>query len=105
MFAYHFEGYWKDVGTIDSLWEANMDLLTLPMPIRPVATPSWRIYARNPVMPPHFIGRGRQRRAISLITEGCEVYGHVGHSVLFSGVTIRGGGYGGGQRGHARRGH
>ncbi len=87
MFAYDFKGYWKDVGTIESLWEANMDLLTLPMPIDLYDT-KWRIYGRNPGLAPHFIAEGASVRN-SLITEGCEVYGHVDHSVIFSGVTIR----------------
>lgn len=87
MVAYPFEGYWKDVGTIESLWEANMDLLTLPMPID-LYDAKWRIYGRNPGLAPHFIAEGASVRN-SLITEGCEVYGHVDHSVIFSGVTIR----------------
>ena len=87
MFAYDFEGYWKDVGTIESLWEANMDLLTLPMHID-LYDAKWRIYGRNPGLAPHFIAEGASVRN-SLITEGCEVYGHVDHSVIFSGVTIR----------------
>ena len=57
MFAYDFEGYWKDVGTIESLWEANMDLLQLPMPID-LYDKKWRIYGRNPGMAPHFIADG-----------------------------------------------
>ena len=87
MFAYDFKGYWKDVGTIESLWEANMDLLTLPMPIDLYDT-KWRIYGRNPGLAPHFIAEGASVRN-SLITEGCEVFGNVDHSVIFSGVTIR----------------
>ena len=87
MFAYDFEGYWKDVGTIESLWEANMDLLTLPMPID-LYDAKWRIYGRNPGLAPHFIAEGASVPN-SLITEGCEVFGNVDHSVIFSGVTIR----------------
>ena len=87
MFAYDFKGYWKDVGTIESLWEANMDLLTLPMPIDLYDT-KWRIYGRNPGLAPHFIAEGASVRS-SLITEGCEVFGNVEHSVIFAGVTIR----------------
>ncbi|MDY3242685.1 MAG: sugar phosphate nucleotidyltransferase, partial [Candidatus Limiplasma sp.] len=87
MTAYSFSGYWKDVGTIESLWEANMDLLTLPMPIDLYDT-KWRIYGRNPGLAPHFIAEGASVRN-SLITEGCEVFGNVDHSVIFSGVTIR----------------
>ena len=84
--AYSFSGYWKDVGTIESLWEANMDLLETPMPID-MHDKRWRIFAKNPGMAPHFIAKG----AIvtdCLITEGCEVYGNVNHSILFAGVII-----------------
>ena len=87
MFAYDFEGYWKDVGTIESLWEANMDLLQLPMPID-LYDKKWRIYGRNPGMAPHFIAAGATVKN-SLITEGCEVYGNVDHSVLFAGVNVK----------------
>lgn len=86
LFTYTFEGYWKDVGTIESLWESNMDLLTLPMPID-LSDKRWRIYARNPGMPPHYIDKGAKVYN-SLITEGCEVKGIVHHSVLFAGVTV-----------------
>lgn len=86
MCAYNFEGYWKDVGTIESLWEANMDLLSTPMPID-LHDKKWRIYARNPGMAPHYIAEGA-KVADSLITEGCEVHGNVNHSVLFAGVVI-----------------
>ena len=86
MVAYDFEGYWKDVGTIESLWEANMDLLATPMPID-LHDKKWRIYGKNPGMTPHFIADGA-KVTDSLITEGCEVYGIVNHSVLFSGVTV-----------------
>ena len=84
--AYSFDGYWKDVGTIESLWEANMDLLSTPMPID-LHDKKWRIYARNPGMAPHYIAKGATVND-SLITEGCEVYGTVYHSVLFAGVTV-----------------
>ena len=86
MFAYSFDGYWKDVGTIESLWEANMDLLQMPMPIDLYDT-KWRIYGRNPGMAPHFIAEGATVRN-SLITEGCEIYGLVDRSVVFAGVKV-----------------
>ena len=86
MVAYMFEGYWKDVGTIESLWEANMDLLQKPAPID-MHDKKWRIYAKNPGLTPHYIAKGAVVTD-SLVTEGCEVYGAVNHSVLFSGVTI-----------------
>ena len=84
--AYNFDGYWKDVGTIESLWEANMDLLATPMPID-LHDKKWRIYARNPGMAPHYIAKGATV-SDSLIAEGSEVYGAVKHSVLFAGVTV-----------------
>jgi len=84
--AYSFNGYWKDVGTIESLWEANMDLLETPMPID-MHDKRWRIFAKNPGMAPHYIAKGATVKD-SLITEGCEVYGNVSHSVLFAGVII-----------------
>ena len=73
--AYSFNGYWKDVGTIESLWEANMDLLETPMPID-MHDKRWRIYAKNPGMAPHYIAKGATVHD-TLITEGCEVYGNV----------------------------
>ncbi|MBR5344776.1 MAG: glucose-1-phosphate adenylyltransferase [Clostridia bacterium] len=84
--AYSFEGYWKDVGTIESLWEANMDLLATPMPID-LHDKKWRIFARNPGYAPHYIAKGATI-SDSLVTEGTEIYGHVEHSVIFSGVTV-----------------
>ena len=86
MLAYAFENYWKDVGTIASLWEANMDLLKVP-PEFDLNDPRWKIYARSPIMPPHFIG-GSAVVEQSLIAEGCEVHGTVKGSVLFAGVNI-----------------
>lgn len=86
MVAYPFEGYWKDVGTVSSLWEANMDLLGYP-PVLELNDPSWRIYTKNPTMPPHFVGWDSEVRD-SLVTEGSVVYGKVEHSVLFCGTTV-----------------
>jgi len=86
MVAYQFDGYWKDVGTIESLWEANMDLLSTPLPID-LHDKKWRIYARNPGYTPHYIAKGATVTD-SMITEGSEIYGHVQHSVIFSGVTV-----------------
>ena len=84
--AYHFEGYWKDVGTIDSLWDANMDLLKSPAPMD-LHDRKWRIYARNVGEPPHYAS-ARGDIKDSLVTEGCEVYGKVVHSVLSADVHI-----------------
>lgn len=82
MFAYPFEGYWKDVGTIDSLWEANMDLLD------PNSTIDLKdIYSRNPMMPPHYISCDANIQN-SLVADGCNVYGDIEFSILFAGVTV-----------------
>ena len=86
MFAYRFEGYWKDVGTIDSLWEANMDLLDPNVPLD-LADPSWKIYSRNPGMPPQYLSATSQVQNSS-ITEGCVIHGKVESSIVFAGVTV-----------------
>ena len=86
MMAYGFEGYWKDVGTIYSLWEANMELLQNP-PAFNLYENKWRIYARNPIMPPHYVA-DTAKVTDSMVTEGCEVSGEVTHSILFAGVTV-----------------
>jgi len=86
MIAFPFEGYWKDVGTLGSLWEANMDLLGVT-PELDLNDPTWRIYTRNPVMPPHYVGKNAQIRD-SLVTEGSVVRGNVSHSVLFCGTLV-----------------
>ena len=86
MCAYRFEGYWKDVGTIESLWEANMDLLDPNVPLD-LSDTEWRIYSRNPGLPPHYIADGACVQN-SMISEGGNIYGNVDFSVIFSGVTI-----------------
>ena len=86
MVAFPFEGYWKDVGTIQSLWEANMDMLG-EKPVLDLNDPSWRIYTKNPIMPPHYTARSADVRN-SLVTEGCVVRGNVHDSVLFCGAKI-----------------
>jgi len=86
MVAYPFTGYWKDVGTVSSLWEANMDLIADP-PALELNDPAWRIYSRNPSLPPHVVGENA-KISNSLVTEGSVVDGTVKHSVLFAGVTI-----------------
>ncbi len=86
MFAYRFEGYWKDVGTIDSLWEANMDLLNPKVPLD-LADDSWKIYSRTSGLPPHYIGKEAKVQN-SMISEGGNIRGSVDFSVLFSGVTV-----------------
>lgn len=84
--AYHFSGYWKDVGTVRSLWDANMDILDKPDEIN-FKDPSWRIYSRNPIKPAHYIGKNASVKN-SCMTDGCEIYGSVEHSVLSHSVVI-----------------
>lgn len=84
--AYHFAGYWKDVGTISSLWEANMDLLDRPDEIN-FKDPTWRVYSRNPVKPAHYISKsGRVENCC--MTDGCVIEGEVVHSVLAHSVVV-----------------
>ncbi len=89
MAVYRFDGYWKDVGTIESLWQANMDLLDEQSSLD-LYDPKWKIYSRNPVMPPHFVEAGAVITD-SMVTEGSVVAGKVQKSVLFAGVTAEAG--------------
>jgi len=91
MYAYAFEGYWKDVGTISSLWEANMDLIG-EEPVLDLGDPDWKIYSKNQPNGPQFIAKSA-RIENSYITDGCEVYGTVINSVLGSGVKVGHGAY------------
>jgi glucose-1-phosphate adenylyltransferase len=86
MAAYPFEGYWKDVGTIDSLWESNLDLLNPKINID-LNDPSWRIYSRTRGSAPHYVGKDALIQN-SIVTEGCDIEGTVDFSVLFGGVTV-----------------
>ncbi|MBS4191809.1 glucose-1-phosphate adenylyltransferase [Bacillus sp. FJAT-49705] len=86
LFAYPFKGYWKDVGTVKSLWEANMDLLDEKCELN-LFDYEWRIYSVNPNHPPQYIST-EARVKCSLINEGCTVEGEVEKSVLFQGVMI-----------------
>ncbi len=86
LYAYDFNGYWKDVGTIESLWESNMDLLD-PNGKLDLNDETWKIYSRNPILPPHYIASCASVEN-SLISDGCNVYGRVDFSVLFAGVYI-----------------
>lgn len=86
LFAYKFEGYWKDVGTLDSLWEANMDLLSPNVPLD-LYDPDWKVYSRHNNMPPQYIGANAHVEN-SMITEGSVVDGTVDFSIISSGVTI-----------------
>lgn len=86
MFAYPFEGYWKDVGTISSLWEANMDLLG-NTPALDLNEENWRIYARHSASAPQYVGADAKIEN-SYITEGCEIFGTVVNSVLGANVRV-----------------
>lgn len=86
MFAYQFDGYWKDVGTINSLWDANLDLLN-PKVDLDLDDDGWKIYSRSPVAPPHYVGANAKIES-SMITEGCEIEGSIDFSVLFANVTV-----------------
>lgn len=86
LFAYEYKGYWKDVGTIDSLWESNMDAIT-PGSGLVLHDKGWRIYARNPVKPAQFISTDAVVKN-SMIAEGCYTCGTVDHSIIFYDVKI-----------------
>ena len=86
LMAYRFNGYWKDVGTIDSLWDANMDLLSRNSGLD-MYDESWPIYARTPIKPPHVTGPDAAI-SHSLVTGGCIVDGNVANSVLFHSATV-----------------
>ncbi len=87
MMAYKFEGYWKDVGTIDSLYEANMDLLG-DSPKFDVTDTSWKLQSRTPLAPPHYIS-DLSKTSNSIIMSGCEIYGTVENSILASSVIVK----------------
>lgn len=84
--AHRFDGYWKDVGTIHSLWEANMELLDDETGIQ-LNDADWRIFSKNPIKPPHYIAP-ESKLSNCYVTEGCEIYGDIEHSVIFEGVTV-----------------
>ena len=86
MYAYDFSGYWKDVGTIYSLWEANMDILDENSGIN-LSDPEWKIYARNVGQPPHYIGKDATVKG-SIISEGGIVDGTVTKSIIFQKVSV-----------------
>ncbi|MDO4400756.1 MAG: glucose-1-phosphate adenylyltransferase [Coriobacteriia bacterium] len=86
MYAYRFEGYWRDVGTIDSLWEANMDMLDGDSGLD-MDDNSWKIYSRNPNLPAARIAAGSVLDEC-MVAEGCDISGEIRHSVLFQGVTV-----------------
>ena len=85
-FAYSFEGYWKDVGTIESLWEANMEFLDPEHPLN-ISEDTWRIYTSNPVTPPQFLTEDAQVKH-SLVVDGCYIAGQVDNSLLSCDVKV-----------------
>lgn len=87
VFAYRFNGYWKDVGTIDSLWEANMEFIHLDNELD-ISDRSWRIYSKNWITPPHFLTESADVKD-SLVNDGCYVAGKVSHSILSSEVQVK----------------
>ena len=86
IFAYAFKDYWKDVGTIESLWEANMGFLD-PNHALNIRDTSWRIYTQNPSAPPQFLTKS-SKVADSMIADGCYIAGEVNHSILSHNVKL-----------------
>ena len=86
MMVYRFSDYWKDVGTVDSLWEANLDLLNPNIDLN-LSDRDWRIYSRTVALPPQYIS-DTAKVEHSLVTDGCEVYGALDYSILFENVTV-----------------
>ncbi|MFY9213181.1 MAG: glucose-1-phosphate adenylyltransferase [Tissierellaceae bacterium] len=86
MYAWNFKGYWKDVGTVRSYWEANMDLLDDENPLN-IYDRNWRIFTRNRNLPPHYVARG-SLIINSLVNEGCYIRGEIKNSILFSDITV-----------------
>lgn len=91
LYAYPFKGYWKDVGTIESLWQANMDLLKIDNELN-LFDKDWKIYSVNPLQPPQYVSR-ESKVVNSMISEGCKIFGTVVNSVLSPGVYIGKGAY------------
>lgn len=85
LYAYEYKGYWKDVGTVEALWEANMDILDRNR--INLDDPRWKIYSRNSVLPPHYIGETAALKNC-FITEGCDIHGSIDHSIIFPAVTV-----------------
>ena len=84
--VYHFNDYWKDVGTVDSLWDANLDLLNPKLDLD-LSDKDWRIYSRTVAMPPQYVSENAVVEN-SLVTDGCEIYGNIDYSILFENVTV-----------------
>ena len=89
MRVYRFGDYWKDVGTVDSLWEANLDLLNPKIDLN-LSDPNWRIYSSTGALPPQYIS-DTSKVENSLVTDGCEVYGNLDYSILFENVKVEDG--------------
>lgn len=89
MMVYRFSDYWKDVGTVDSLWEANLDLLNPKIDLD-LSDENWRIYSRSVALPPQYISESAKVEH-SLVTDGCEVRGKLDYSILFENVTVEDG--------------
>ena len=85
LWPYRFDGYWRDVGTITSLWDANMDMLSTTL--INLYDPSWPIRSRSVAQPPHYVGT-EATVVHSIVTEGCEIEGHVENSVLSSSAVV-----------------
>ena len=86
LMVYNFSDYWKDVGTVDSLWEANLDLLNPKIDLN-LSDPNWRIFSRTGTLPPQYISDTAEVEH-SLVTDGCNVYGKLDYSILFENVTV-----------------
>ena len=86
LYAYKFEGYWKDVGTVRSYWESNLELIEDKNGLN-VYDHAWKVYTKSKNLPPHYIGKNAQLNK-TLVNEACRIYGKVDNSVLFDQVTI-----------------
>ncbi len=86
MIVYRFDDYWKDVGTVESLWDANLDLLNPKINLN-LADPNWKIYSRSQALPPHYISE-KATVENSLVADGCDISGKLDFSILFENVTV-----------------
>ncbi len=86
MMVYQFDGYWKDVGTVESLWDANLDLLNPKLNLN-LSDPAWRIFSRVNALPPQYVSESANIEN-SLVTDGCIVGGNLDYSILFENVTV-----------------
>ena len=86
MMVYRFNDYWKDVGTVDSLWDANLDLLNPTIDLN-LSDEKWRIYSRTVGLPPQYVSSNAKIEN-SLVTDGCEIYGNIDYSILFANVLV-----------------